>query len=145
MTTVVPVSRTAAHGVGPWGYGHPAGWFPFFPIVGFLFFLIVLVLVVGFVGRRRWRGGPWGGAQHHPWSSPAEGPGPHRGQDPVAYQGQPPGAYAHPLQAAEAELARRFAVGELDEAEYASRLATLRRMNGVPTGAAGGDGGGLSG
>lgn len=74
------------------------GWFPFFPFVGFFFFLLFLLLVFGVLGRRRWGGG-WGG---------------------------PP--YRDAVQSAEADLARRFAAGEIDEREYEQRVATLRRL-----------------
>ena len=109
MTTVVPVALTAAH--GPWGYGH--GWFPFFPFVGFLFLILILLLVFGVFGRRRmWHGGPYA---QGPWAGPPVG-------------GQPGASPESARLAAEADLARRFAAGEIDDEEYERRVATLRRL-----------------
>lgn len=53
---------TAANGGGylvhPYlGYGF--GFFPFFPLFGFLFFVLILFWIFG--GRRRWYGGGWYG------------------------------------------------------------------------------------
>lgn len=75
------------------------GWFPFFPFFGFFFFLLFLFLVLGALGRRRWGGGGWGGPPHR-----------------------------DPVQSAEADLARRFAAGDIDEKEYEQRVGTLRRL-----------------
>ena len=121
MTSTLPAALTA-HGYGPWGYGH--GWFPFFPIFGLLFVVLVLFLVLGALGRRRmWRGGPWVGPYAHgPW-----------GGQPGVQPGAMPGAQtaASPESArlaAEADLARRFAAGEIDDEEYERRVSTLRRL-----------------
>ena len=40
--------------------------------------------------------------------------------------GGPP--HRDPVQSAEADLARRFAAGEIDEKEYEQRIGTLRRL-----------------
>jgi putative membrane protein len=42
--------------------------------------------------------------------------------------GGPP--HRDPVHTAEADLARRFAAGEIDEKEYEQRVATLRRLAG---------------
>lgn len=87
----------AAHS-GPWGGG--PGWL--FVLVPLLW-IALIVLLVAIVGRR-WRHramaggyGPW---SHGPWSHGARG--------------------------AEGTLSERFAQGEIDEAEYTSRLGVLR-------------------
>jgi putative membrane protein len=89
---------------------------------GFLFFLIplfwivVLLLIVGLVGRR-WRRramasgvGPWGRMGHDGWGH--GGPGFWAGQQ--------------ASRAAEVTLAERFAQGDIDEKEYRARLEVLR-------------------
>lgn len=85
--------------------------------LGFLFFLIplfwivVVILIVGLVGRR-WRRRAWAGG-FGPWG---HGFGPGAGY----WQG------AQAARAAEATLAERFAQGDIDEKEYRARLEVLR-------------------
>lgn len=66
-TTTLPADAAGAVTTVPvaWGW---AGWgFPFFPLIGFLFVVMLIVLVVGGARRAAWRGG-YG---PHAW-----GPGP---------------------------------------------------------------------
>ncbi len=63
----------------PWFYGRPFigpgfGFFPFFPLFGLGFFLIVFFLVGGLFrvwGYRRWHGGPGPGYWHHEGEQPS--------------------------------------------------------------------------
>lgn len=85
------------------GWGGPGPFFFVIPLLWFLLFATVVVLVA----RRARRGprGPWG-----PWAA-------HQGAgaDPVTLLGV------------------RFARGEIDEAEYRSRLAVLRSADPYPS------------
>jgi len=80
------------------GWGGP-GWFLLIPLI----WIVVLVLLFAFLGRR-WRRG-WGG------------PG-------YPYPGHP--GWQEPSAGAEATLAERFAQGDIDEVEYRARLEVLR-------------------
>jgi len=86
----------AAHS-GLWGGG--PGWLL---ILVPLFWVALMVLVVGLFGRR-WRRRAMAGG-YGPWSHAGRG--------------------------AEASLAERFAQGEIDDAEYSNRLRVLRANNG---------------
>ena len=75
---------------------------------GWLFFLIplfwvALIVLIASIFGRRWRRRAMAGG-FGPWS--------------------------HGVRGAEASLSERFAQGEIDEAEYTSRLAVLRANNG---------------
>jgi putative membrane protein len=88
---------------GPhYGWGGPGPFFFIFPLLWFLLFATVVFLIA----RRARRGprGGWGG----PWAAHTAG------ADPVTL------------------LGNRFARGEIDEAEYRSRLAVLRSAGPVP-------------
>ncbi|WP_207211703.1 SHOCT domain-containing protein [Promicromonospora panici] len=90
---------------GPhYGWGGPGPFFFIFPLLWFLLFATVIFLIA----RRARRGprGGWGG----PWAAHAAA-----GSDPVTL------------------LGTRFARGEIDEAEYRSRLAVLRSADPYPT------------
>jgi putative membrane protein len=77
----------------------PHWWFIFFPLIP-IFWITVLVVVLGLVRRRLWGGrGPWRGG---PWGGPG-GSG-------------------------ESVLGERYARGEIDEAEYRARLEVLRGL-----------------
>ena len=91
---MLPTSLTAAF-VTHAGWGGGPGWFLLIP----LFWIVVLVLLFAFLGRR-WRQGWVGGG----------------------YPGHPGG----PSAGAEATLAERFAQGDIDEVEYRARLEVLR-------------------
>lgn len=90
---------------GPhYGWGGPGPFFFIFPLLWFLLFATVVFLIA-----RRARRGPrpgWGG----PWAAHAAA-----GADPVTL------------------LGTRFARGEIDEAEYRSRLSVLRSADPYPT------------
>jgi putative membrane protein len=90
---------------GPhYGWGGPGPFFFIFPLLWFLLFATVIFLIA----RRARRGprGGWGG----PWAAHAAA-----GADPVTL------------------LGTRFARGEIDEAEYRSRLTVLRSAEPYPT------------
>jgi putative membrane protein len=90
---------------GPhYGWGGPGPFFFIFPLLWFLLFATVIFLIA----RRARRGprGGWGG----PWAAHGGA-----GADPVTL------------------LGTRFARGEIDEAEYRSRLAVLRSADPYPT------------
>jgi putative membrane protein len=90
---------------GPhYGWGGPGPFFFIFPLLWFLLFATVIFLIA----RRARRGprGGWGG----PWAAHASA-----GADPVTL------------------LGNRFARGEIDEAEYRSRLAVLRSEGPTPS------------
>jgi len=90
---------------GPhYGWGGPGPFFFIFPLLWFLLFATVIFLIA----RRARRGprGAWGG----PWAAHAAA-----GTDPVTL------------------LGTRFARGEIDEAEYRSRLTVLRSAEPYPT------------
>ena len=90
---------------GPhYGWGGPGPFFFIFPLLWFLLFATVIFLIA----RRARRGprGGWGG----PWAAHAAA-----GTDPVTL------------------LGTRFARGEIDEAEYRSRLTVLRSAEPYPT------------
>ncbi|MFC8801235.1 SHOCT domain-containing protein [Promicromonospora sp. NPDC057138] len=91
-----------AHGPH-YGWGGPGPFFFIFPLLWFLLFATVIFLIV----RRARRGprGGWGG----PWAAHAAA-----GADPVTL------------------LGNRFARGEIDEAEYRSRLSVLRSADPYP-------------
>jgi putative membrane protein len=98
------VLTTLALAAGPVGHHFGFGWL-FFLIP--LFWIALVVLIVGLFGRR-WRRrafeggyGPW--AQHGHWGNPAR--------------------------SAESTLAERFAQGDIDEKEYRARLEVLRANN----------------
>jgi putative membrane protein len=86
------------------GWGGPGPFFFIFPLLWFLLFATVVFLIA----RRARRGprGGWGG----PWAAHAAA-----GADPVTL------------------LGTRFARGEIDEAEYRSRLTVLRSAEPYPT------------
>lgn len=86
------------------GWGGPGPFFFIIPLLWFLLFATV-VLLIARRARRGPRGG-WGG----PWSAHAAA-----GTDPVTL------------------LGTRFARGEIDEAEYRSRLAVLRSADPYPS------------
>ena len=100
MLSSLAIAGVAAHVGGP-GFGF--GWlFLLIP----LFWILVVVLIVGIAGRR-WRragweghgyghGGPWG---HGGWSA---------------------------SRSAESTLAERFAQGDIEEKEYRARLEVIR-------------------
>lgn len=79
------------------GWGGGPGWFLLIP----LFWIVVLVLLFVFLGRR-WR---------HGWAA-------------AGYPGHP--GWQAPSAGAEATLAERFAQGDIDEVEYRARLEVLR-------------------
>lgn len=90
---------------GPhYGWGGPGPFFFIFPLLWFLLFATVIFLIA----RRARRGprGGWGG----PWAAHTAA-----GADPVTL------------------LGTRFARGEIDEAEYRSRLTVLRSAEPYPT------------
>ncbi|PUB28990.1 putative membrane protein [Promicromonospora sp. AC04] len=90
---------------GPhYGWGGPGPFFFIFPLLWFLLFATVIFLIAR-RARRGARGG-WGG----PWAAHASA-----GADPVTL------------------LGNRFARGEIDEAEYRSRLAVLRSAGLTPS------------
>jgi len=90
---------------GPhYGWGGPGPFFFIFPLLWFLLFATVIFLIAR-RARRGARGG-WGG----PWAAHASA-----GADPVTL------------------LGNRFARGEIDEAEYRSRLAVLRSAGPSPS------------
>lgn len=95
--------------------GHGFGWL-FFLIP--LFWILVLVLVFGLIGRR-WRRHAWSGG--HGWG---HGYGHGHGYGPWAQS-----AAAH---GAETTLAERFAQGDIDEKEYRARLEVLRANSQPP-------------
>lgn len=88
---------------GHGGWGGPGPFFFIFPLLWFLLFATVVFLIA-----RRARRGPrgWGG----PWAAQAAA-----GTDPVTL------------------LGTRFARGDIDEAEYRSRLAVLRSADPYPS------------
>ena len=89
---------------GPhYGWGGPGPFFFIFPLLWFLLFATVVFLIAR-RARRGARSG-WGG----PWAAHTAA-----GADPVTL------------------LGHRFARGEIDEAEYRSRLAVLRSVGPVP-------------
>lgn len=95
---------------GPhYGWGGPGPFFFIFPLLWFLLFATVVFLIAR-RARRGARGG-WGG----PWAAHAAS-----GTDPVTL------------------LGTRFARGEIDEAEYRSRLAVLRSVAPTPPATPGG-------
>jgi putative membrane protein len=90
---------------GPhYGWGGPGPFFFIFPLLWFLLFATVIFLIA----RRARRGprGGWGG----PWAAHGAA-----GADPVTL------------------LGTRFARGEIDEAEYRSRLSVLRSADPYPS------------
>ncbi len=90
---------------GPhYGWGGPGPFFFIFPLLWFLLFATVVFLIAR-RARRGARAG-WGG----PWAAHASA-----GADPVTL------------------LGNRFARGEIDEAEYRSRLAVLRSAGPSPS------------
>ena len=92
-TTLASTTITAHPG---WGGGPGAGWlFLLIPV----FWIVVLVLLFTFAGRRWRRSAP-------PWA--------------MAHQ---------PGRSAEATLAQRFANGDIDETEYRARLEVIRTNN----------------
>ena len=95
---------------GGWGPGPGAWWFVF-PLLWFLLFATVILLIA----RRARRGPGWG--PYGPWAQ--QGPA---GQ--WAHQG-PAGTSAGGSDPVTI-LAQRFARGEIDEAEFGARLAVLR-------------------
>lgn len=100
LTATTEVLANGPH----YGWGGPGPFFFIFPLLWFLLFATVIVLIA-----RRARRGPragWGG----PWAAHAAA-----GADPVTL------------------LGARFARGEIDEAEYRSRLAVLRSADPYPT------------
>ena len=118
MSFLVPVSMAVAR---PFGPGHGRGPWLAILVVGLfiLFVLFLVVLAIGVSSRRRiWHGGP-------PLASPLAG-----GPQAMAQEPAPVGPATRGLGSAEAELARRFALGEIDEQEYEQRLGTLRRLSG---------------
>jgi putative membrane protein len=106
MLTTAVLTELVAH--PGWGMGGGFGWlFLLIP----LFWIIVIVALFAFFGRR-WRRG---------WN----------GQGPYPYQ------YGHgqtDARSAEKTLAERFAQGDIDEVEYRARLEVLRasRPEGPP-------------
>lgn len=93
-----------AAAAGPFVHGPFGFWWLGFLIP--LFWILVLVLVLGIFGRR-WRRRAWeDGAWRHA--------GPHYG------------AHRDPVRSAEATLAERFAQGDIDEKDYRARLEVLR-------------------
>ncbi len=117
MSFLVPVAMAGARPLGP-GYGR-APWLAIFLVGLFVLFVLFLVfLAIAVAGRRRmWHGG-------HPMAGPPSG-----GPQAMALPPVPVGAAMTGLGSAEAELARRFALGEIDEPEYEQRLGTLRRLS----------------
>lgn len=104
MTTALAATAGLAAGVadpGPWAHGPWGAGFGWLFLLVPLFWVLVVVLLFGFLGRR-WRRAAWGG----------------------------PGAYGPPWAAqrrgAEQTLAERFAQGDIDEVEYRARLEVLR-------------------
>ena len=82
---------------------HPGPWnggYGWFPFFPFFgfFFFLLFLFLVVGVFGRRRMWGP-GGPHHH-----------------------------DPIRSAEADLARRFAAGDIDEKEYEQRISTLRRL-----------------
>lgn len=100
VITSIALASAVAHG-GPWAAGF--GWL-FFLIP--LFWIGLFVLIFGVFGRR-WRRAAWSGEYGHPH-----------------------GPWGSPARSAESSLAERFALGEIDETEYTSRLTVLRANNG---------------
>ena len=101
MDNIVLTSLALAAHIGGHGFGF--GWIFFFLIP--LFWIGVVVLIVGLARRRGMRGG-WG----------------------PRFAGHP--GWANPARAAETTLAERFAQGDIDEKEYRARLEVLRANNG---------------
>lgn len=101
MLTTLASLAIAAHVGGPFGGFHWA--LLLFP----LFWILVLVLIVGIFGRR-WRTHAFQNGYGHPghWGAAARN--------------------------AESSLAERFAQGDIDEKEYRARLEVLR-ANAYPT------------
>jgi putative membrane protein len=100
LTATTEVLANGPH----YGWGGPSPFFFIFPLLWFLLFVTVIILIA-----RRARRGPragWGG----PWAAHAAA-----GTDPVTL------------------LGTRFARGEIDEAEYRSRLTVLRSADPYPT------------
>jgi putative membrane protein len=91
---------------------HGHGFFPFFFLIP-IFWILVVVLIVGLVTRRRrhWAHANGYGAWGHG----------HGGFGPGAYWAQ-----AQAARSAESTLAERFAQGDIDEKEYRARLEVLR-------------------
>lgn len=117
LTTLAPAVLAGDRWDG-WGPG-PGPWFLIFPLLWFLF----VVLVVGLVARR-WRRGPWGPG---PWGPGPWAAGPWAAGSPRS--GQPAGTGA-----ARSVLAERFARGEIDEQEYRARLEVLLAQDDRPSG-----------
>lgn len=78
-------------------WGHPYGFFPFFPL-GILMFLVLCFIAARILFFRRW-GGPWGGPGYGPWNHD----------------------HGH-----ESILKRRLANGEITEEEYQHLRTTLK-------------------
>ncbi len=103
-TLTLPAATLAAapaHWGGPWGGG-----FGFLFLLIPLFWIVVLVLLVGIFGRH-WRRARWnamGGYGRF-------------------------GAWGAAGRSAETTLAERFAQGDIDEKEYRARLEVLRANN----------------
>ena len=100
LTATTEVLANGPH----YGWDGPGPFFFILPLLWFLLFATVIILIA-----RRARRGPragWGG----PWAAHAAA-----GADPVTL------------------LGTRFARGEIDEAEYRSRLAVLRSADPYPT------------
>lgn len=95
-STSPAITALVAHPGWGGGPGPGAGWL-FFLIP--LFWIVVLVLLFAFVGRRWRRSAP-------PWA--------------MAHQAG---------RSAEATLAQRFANGDIDETEYRARLEVIRTNN----------------
>jgi putative membrane protein len=101
LTATTEVLANGPH----YGWGGPGPFFFIFPLLWFLLFVTVIILIA----RRARRGGPrggWGG----PWAAHGAA-----GADPVTL------------------LGTRFARGEIDEAEYRSRLSVLRSADPYPS------------
>jgi putative membrane protein len=100
LTATTEVLANGPH----YGWGGPGPFFFIFPLLWFLLFVTVIILIA----RRARRGprGGWGG----PWAAHAAA-----GADPVTL------------------LGTRFARGEIDEAEYRSRLSVLRSADPYPS------------
>ena len=112
MISPLVISSSALAAVAAHGYPYPFWGAPWLFFLIPLFWILVIGLVIGLVGRNRRRywaqagygPGAWGPGGHGPWSG---GPG-----------AGPAGA--------ESVLSDRFARGDIDEKEYRARLEVLR-------------------
>ncbi|MER7708251.1 SHOCT domain-containing protein [Kitasatospora sp. NPDC097605] len=110
QSTALLADTICRDGWGPWN-GGPGPWFLLFP----LFWLLVLITLFTVLRRRGWgRRGPWGPPWAGQWGGPWNGGGP-------GWRGGWPGGPEGPL----ANLARRYAEGEIGEEEYRTRRDTL--------------------